>query len=1179
MTRIAQLFAREIDRRIEEVIKVDDSDEARVREELAEYVVTPSLEKQQANILEAYMEAYRKPHEGTAVWISGFFGSGKSSFAKMLGVAIQDRPLQGTGAAGLLINQLHDKKTDVLLRQVVEHVPTEAVIFDVSTDRGIRQGNQSITEIMYRLFLQNLGYARELDLAELEITLEGADRLDSFRDKYLELYGHTWDHDKGLPALAIGRASAVMHALEPQTYNAADSWVKGAKGRGDITASLLADRCLELMKRRRPTKRNLLFVIDEVGQFVARDAGKLEDLRAVVERLGQRGLGKIWVMVTSQEALSELVSGLDSTRIELPKVKDRFPLQVHLEPSDIAQVTSQRVLAKSAAGEARLRKLFEDNRARLESHTRIHAPNITLPGLSADNFMSLYPLLPYQVDMIISVVSGLRTQSGASKHVGGANRTIIKLAQQLLIHPDVDLQNRAVGTLATLDRIYDLVSGNISSEVRQKIDGIGPTIHPLARAVAKAVCLLQFERRIPRTGENIAATLHPSVEGDSQFADVKAALDALVATQAIRLGDDGYRIPTPAEDDWERQRASLTPRPADSARIHSEIVAGLWSPTPSHTLLGVKPFKAGLIFNKNLVLSGDIPVHVTLAATDEEWTKLREDWRQRSREEKTALFWVARMDDPIQRATDELFRSNEILARKERTAVTHAETTLVSEEKNSRRPAAQGELRRLLRATLLEGTVFFRGNDRSADKVVGDVSKACAGILGKVLPEVFDRFPEAAARVATKDLDALLKTESLHGLPEVFATLHLLREEKGKPVFRTDGGPLGEVLARITNKASYGETASGRALADDLAKEPFGWDFDVVRLLVASLLRAGKVEAVSNGHVIDNALSLDARAALGDNNRFKQATFRPTVDIDIAVLSAAAEHFQDVFGKEISELERGVVARSIRDEVQNREPALQDIHTVLITHGLPGAVVLSQALEQVRLIRGGTDDNAIQTFNACYAELKEAIKREAELRAALTEPGLLDLARGRAAAGYMWPFLKHELDLPSGLAEGAAELIDLLKKETFFRSLPRIDQLAAKLESAYAQKFAIAVAQRRRAYGAALAVLHGAPEWAQLNSEQQSKVAAPLVGPATVDPPASTPIPQVRAETDACSARLAAVMEEMLQMVDGNRIARVKFSSYFNGGIDTTEQLDGALQGLRDECERLIGEGKKVLVQ
>ncbi|MCK6514476.1 hypothetical protein L6R46_05410, partial [Myxococcota bacterium] len=92
---IGSLFANDVNDRIEEVIKVDDSDAARVREELGHYVVTTSIKKQQTAVFEAYMEALRRPHEGTAVWISGFFGSGKSSFAKMLGVAIENRALDG----------------------------------------------------------------------------------------------------------------------------------------------------------------------------------------------------------------------------------------------------------------------------------------------------------------------------------------------------------------------------------------------------------------------------------------------------------------------------------------------------------------------------------------------------------------------------------------------------------------------------------------------------------------------------------------------------------------------------------------------------------------------------------------------------------------------------------------------------------------------------------------------------------------------------------------------------------------------------------------------------------------------------------------------------------------------------------------------------------------------------
>ena len=187
-----------------------------------------------------------------------------------------------------------------------------------------------------------------------------------------------------------------------------------------------------------------MFVVDEVGQFVARDVQKMLDLQAVVQSLGVKGRGKHWVVVTSQEKLGELVSGLDDKKIELARLMDRFPLQVHLEPSDISEVTSRRVLSKNAAAQAALGKLFDEHRGRLTEHTRLTA-DIKLPELTRDSFIDLYPLLPYQIDLIIQVVSGLRTQGGASKHVGGANRTIIKLAQQLLINPAVNLADEPLG--------------------------------------------------------------------------------------------------------------------------------------------------------------------------------------------------------------------------------------------------------------------------------------------------------------------------------------------------------------------------------------------------------------------------------------------------------------------------------------------------------------------------------------------------------------------------------------------------------------------------------------------------------------------------------------------------------------------------------------------------------------
>src|SRR6476660_1825649 len=342
---IKRLFANDIHRRIEEVIKVDQTSDDILRDEIGEYVVTDAIRTHYTGIFDAYGETPNKPHEGIAVWVSGFFGSGKSSFAKMLGLSIENRVIAGVPAADRFAQRAGDNKLQVLLKTINEKIPTHAVIFDVSTDRGIRTGNQSLTEIMYGLFLQSLGYAKDLDLSELEITLEEKGKLERFEDEYRCLFDNKeWANEKGKVAFALSEASRVLHSLDSATYPMADSWVKAVKNKADISPGKLAERANELMKRRRPGQ-TLMFVVDEVGQFVARDVQKMLDLQAIVQSLGVKGRGKHWVVVTSQEKLGELVSGLDDKKIELARLMDRFPLQVHLEPSDISEVTSRRVLA------------------------------------------------------------------------------------------------------------------------------------------------------------------------------------------------------------------------------------------------------------------------------------------------------------------------------------------------------------------------------------------------------------------------------------------------------------------------------------------------------------------------------------------------------------------------------------------------------------------------------------------------------------------------------------------------------------------------------------------------------------------------------------------------------------------------------------------------------------------
>ena len=452
-------------------------------------------------------------------------------------------------------------------------------------------------------------------------------------------------------------------------------------------------------------------------------------------------------------------------------------------------------------------------------------------------------------------------------------------------------------------------------------------------------------------------------------------------------------------------------------------------------------------------------------------------------------------------------------------------------------------------------------------------------MLAQALPEVFDRFEEAAARVGKQDLDALLTTENLRGLTPVFSDLRLIRDQGGKPVFDVDQGALAEVLARIENRTSYGETATGRWLADEFAKEPFGWELDVLRLLIIALLRAGRIEATSKGQVIESALSLEARTTFSNNNLFRQASFRPrTTDCEFTDFIEAGEAYKTCFGKEIQEYEENLIAQAIRDTTEAREESLREVAAQLDKHGLPGGEVIEAALSNIVGFRRQRDCQALKAFTACHQEIKEAIKRGAELANALTKPALHDIGRARQALDSRWPFLVGEPDLDDQTREHAAHLADLMARETFYRELPAIDQHTRAIETAYEARHQQAVAARTQAYQRALEQLRATPGWEQVAEDQRDRIAEPLAAYTAAQTAASS-IPQLRADFDACNARRDKAIETLLRQLDGNRVVTVSAASYFSGGVESEEQLDQALGGLKEQCLELIAAGKKVLIQ
>jgi hypothetical protein len=520
MGTIGELLSRDLGRKIEEIIQVDQADEQSVYTEITEYIATDSIRDQYAQLLKAIAEAPAEQSEGIGVWISGFFGSGKSSFAKNLGYALQNRQVLGEDFAHLFKQQMDDVQVNNLLDSITTRIPTEAILFEVAKERDTRKVTERIAELMYTVLLRELDYAEDFDIAELEIELEAEGKLDAFIETCHTLHNQQWRIvRKG--AQKLSRASAILHALNPVTYPSADSWSHAQRHRdAAISVSKVVERTFELVRRRRPGKA-IVFIIDEVGQHVARSGDKIEDLRATVEEFGKVGKNLLkthtipapcWIVVTSQEKLDEVVAAIDSRRVELAKLQDRFRYRIDLAPSDIREVATKRVLAKKPEAEPLLKKLYADNQGSLNAALRLERTS-RRTDITADDFIQFYPYPPHYLDLCIGIMSGIRLQPGAPQHYGGSNRTIIKQAYEMLVSDRTAMAHQPLGTLVTLDKVFELVEGNLSNEKRTDIYEISerfkrePGDHGWTLRVAKVICLLEFLRDLPRTEANIAAFL------------------------------------------------------------------------------------------------------------------------------------------------------------------------------------------------------------------------------------------------------------------------------------------------------------------------------------------------------------------------------------------------------------------------------------------------------------------------------------------------------------------------------------------------------------------------------------------------------------------------------------------------------------------------------------------------
>jgi hypothetical protein len=1215
MKTIGELLSRDLTRKIEEIIQVDQSDDQSVIAEITEYVATDSIRDQYGTLLKAIAEAPSEPHESVGVWISGFFGSGKSSFAKNLGYALQNRKVAGRSFAELFKQQVGEKSISELVDFINTSFPTEVILFDIAKEQDTRRVTQRVAEFIYTALLRELDYAEDFDIAELEIELESEGKLDQFIKLCKEMHGQEWRIvRKG--AQRLSRASAILHRLDPSTYPSPDSWAHTQRSRdASVTVSKVVHRTFELIGRRRPGKA-LVLVIDEVGQHVARSGDKIEDLRATVEEFGKVGKNLLkarkipapcWIIITSQEKLDEVVAAIDSKRVELAKLQDRFRHRVDLAPSDIREVATRRVLQKKDKAVPLLKKLYGENQGQLNAALKLERTS-RRTDVGEDDFVQFYPYPPHYIDICINIMSGIRLQPGAPRHYGGSNRTIIKQAYEMLVSERTALAKKPIGTLVSLPSVYELVEGNLSNERRTDIFEIAERFKDDAEdrgwcsRVAKTICLLEFVRDLPRTEANIAAFMVDQVGSPAPVSEVRKALEKLHAAQFIRNTEEGWKLQTAQEKNWETERKAHDPKPRDRNDIHRQALREIFGEPALRTYRykDYRTFRVGIAVEGTVLADeGDITLTLCVADDADELSGRINETRDESRQaaHKDDLYWIFALSPEIDELVAQLYASRKMVEKydqlRAQSKISSDEATCLQDEKNAVLNY-QSRLRDKLVEALEKGTGMFRGVGRDASSLGKNFSEIIKKFLEHVVPDLYPKLEMGSRSLRGDEPDLFLKAADLTALPQVFYGgangLNLVTKEGPKHVPNPAADIAKEVRDYLVSQHEYGnrDACQGKALERQFNGTPYGWERDMLRLVLAVLFRAGVIEVSFGGQKFDSYTDPRSREPFTNNTKFKAAFFTPVKPINLKTLTQAVQCYEALTGRTV-DVEKNAIALAARAFSEEEMKQVLPVEAQVKAHALPVLADVEAYKEELAAIQAGSADDCVNILAGGAASLKEGRERIQKIAQCLNEEGLRTIQRARLASGEMR--LQFESRGQTELAEKGKQLHELIQSQTFFDSMPEIKSVADEITAAYRQLYENAHADRARQYQEAVEKIKGRPEWDQVPESMREPLLYSLTSraceqfelpdTALVCQNCRASVNQMESDAEALGGLFAKAVAEMQRLTTPPevKVERVKVSEFFSGSFETQEQVKEAVARLQDHLLKLLDEGVKIVVE
>jgi len=560
--KLASIFQKDINRPIEGVIKADD--EASLLTEVEEYVLTDEVSKR----LDSFLDAYNNYEGANGVWISGFFGSGKSHLLKMLALLLDGHEVEGRCPLDLFLSKIDDEILRGDLTRAVA-IPSQSILFNIDQKADLISKEQidALLAVFVKVFDEACGYyGKQGYIAQFERELNQDGLLAIFKEKFQATAGMPWEEGrKRVSRISSSADQVYSEVIGQKVTNVLDKY------RSDYRVSIedFADQVSDYIDQQKKGFR-LNFFVDEVGQYIADNVKLMTNLQTIAESLATKCRGRAWVIVTAQEDMNSVVGEMTQQQgNDFSKIQARFANRMKLTSANVDEVIQKRLLLKNDASVELLSDIYHDQSDNFGTLFSFSDGSQTYRNfIDRDHFIHAYPFVPYQFTLFQSAIQNLSVHNAFSgKHSSVGERSMLGVFQDVVKR----ISGGNLGELATFDLMFEGIRTSFQSKIQRSIIVAENNLnHPFAVRVLKALFLVKYVKEFKSTVRNVCVLMQHGFNIDQKVLqkEVEEALNLLEQQTYIQRNGDIYQFLTETEKDIEQE---IKATDIDNADVEDEL--------------------------------------------------------------------------------------------------------------------------------------------------------------------------------------------------------------------------------------------------------------------------------------------------------------------------------------------------------------------------------------------------------------------------------------------------------------------------------------------------------------------------------------------------------------------------------------------------------------------------------